>query len=80
MATNRYDDVELNVTQFHERLRSLTHDVDSCLLHDPHGSRIEPMFLDAGRVRLDRSSLQSVRPALGHLAAARIPGAKKQNG
>src|ERR1035437_9377582 len=41
--------------------------------------RVHPVLLKAGRIRLNAVALERPRPAFGHLAPARVPGAKEQH-
>ncbi len=54
-------------------------DVHARLGHDLHGAGVEGVRGGAGGIRLDLAALEAPRPALGHLAAAGVAGAKKEH-
>ena len=79
MVADGHDVIDRPAGQLVDVLRALAGDVDARLGHHPDRVGIQPCGLDAGRIGLDRVALQMPRPALGHLAAAGVARAKKQN-
>jgi hypothetical protein len=79
MTANGYDKIELDAVQFIHELRAMPGDIHSGFRHRPDGIGIQAVRGDACRKRLDRVAFQVASPAFGHLAAARIAGAKEQD-
>ncbi len=47
--------------------------------HDFDGVRVQAVFLDPRRIRLEHVAFQVARPAFSHLAAAGVSGAEEQD-
>jgi len=54
-------------------------DIDAGFGHCPHGSGVHAVGIDAGGIRLDHVALEESGPAFGHLAAAGIASAEKED-
>jgi hypothetical protein len=79
VVADRHDIIKVVRRQFGDGLGPVAGDVYACLGHDLHRPRIQTMSFDASREGLDRVAFQCACPAFGHLAAAGIAGAEKQD-
>ena len=70
MSTYGDDQIKLDLPQLLHRVGLMRADIDPGLLHDRHSVRVQPVFLDSGRIWLDMIGYQFARPSFRHLAAA----------
>lgn len=76
--TNRHNHVEARVNLIRP-LRDVAGNINTRFHHRANRQRVHPMRRRPRRICLDLSTLQSPRPPLGHLAAARVPRTQKQH-
>ena len=65
--------------QIGDGLGAMDGNVHADLHHDLNDARVETVGFDAGGEGLDPIALMGADPALGHLAAAGVPGSEKQD-
>ena len=72
------DVVEGDVEEIIDALGTLLRDIDADLGHHGDGVGVEAVRFNAGGIGVDSVALQGTRPALSHLAATGVSGAKKE--
>ena len=75
----RDDDVQWLIAKIGNRFAPVTRDVDADFGHHLDGERVKAVRYDPGAECLDIVVPQVTAETLGHLAAAGVPGAKKEN-
>jgi hypothetical protein len=79
MTADGDDELKFPVTKLSGGFREVRGDVNPDLGHDLDRQRVEPMFFDTRRGAVKRLRLEMTAPAFGHLAAAGVAGAEKEN-
>jgi hypothetical protein len=78
MATDRDDNIKMNIAQVIDMLTFMSRDIDPRLRHHPDGIRIETMGFNPGREGIKQLTPEMAAPPFRHLAATRISGTEKQ--
>jgi len=79
MAADGDDIVKGNVEEVADVFGVVGGDIHAGFGHDADGAGIEAVGFDAGGIGVNAIGLEMARPAFGHLAAAGVAGAKKQD-
>lgn len=79
VLTNRNNEVECSLSKVGSGLALVLRDVDPDFRHDAHSMGIEPMGLCASRCGVEFVGTKVPAQPLGHLAAARVSSAKKED-
>jgi len=79
MVADGDDRIEGDVAQLVKVFRAVAGDIDPGLGHDLDGDWVETMNFDPGGPDFDPVALEGPGPAFGHLAAAGVAGAEKED-
>ena len=79
MIADRHDKIKVLGWQVGDGFGTVAGNVHARFGHDLHRPRIEPVGFDASGEGLDLVAFQCAHPALGHLAAAGVARAEKQD-